>query len=596
MDEVARVREKIDLPSLISEYIPLKKMGRNFKALCPFHNEKTPSFVVSPERQIWHCFGCGKGGDCYTFLMEYEKLEFIEALRILARKAGVELSETDFVKQGTSQKEKIYKLNNLSSDFYHFVLTKHPLGKKALSYLYKRKISPKLIETFKIGYSPGRGYALSKFLIEKKKYKPSDLLESGLSFSKGGRIVDFFRDRIMFPIYDHRDNLVAFSGRILREERESAPPLAGSKYVNTRDTLAYHKGSMFFGLNLAKEEIKKNSRAIIVEGEFDVISCYSQGIKNVVAIKGTALTENQVSLLSRFAEKVTLCLDQDEAGFEAIKRSLAALEKKDLTTTIIDLGTFKDPDEAIKKDPLFFKKALKKDIGIYDFLIDSFLNKFDRQTGEGKKKITGNLLPFISLIDNEIVKEHYLKLLSLRLEVTFDSLLKELEKVLRKEAQIPEFPIGKDKKTRKEILEEYLTSLIIQGKNPKEMAALVFKNLSDYSFDTPSYKKILENLTAYLARNEKFDEKKFAKTLPKEILPLFDICFLFSLPKIEDDKKYQEEVEKVLDELKVLNIRNKIRSISQNLNQRQPKERLVLQKELDSLLKLLRAVNSASKL
>ena len=216
MDEVARIREKIDIVSLISEYIPLKKAGRNFKTTCPFHNEKTPSFVVSPERQIWHCFGCGKGGDCYTFLMDYENLEFLEALRILAKKAGIELSETDFVKKDTSKKEKIYSINKIASEFYHYVLTKHNAGKKALEYLTKvRGTDPRLIETFTIGFSPNKGDVLSKYLIEKKKYNTQDLIDAGLSFTRPGRIVDFFRGRLMFPLYDHRDNIVAFSGRVL---------------------------------------------------------------------------------------------------------------------------------------------------------------------------------------------------------------------------------------------------------------------------------------------------------------------------------------------------------------------------------------------
>jgi len=593
MDDVARVREKIDIASLISEYVPLKKAGRNFKAACPFHNEKTPSFVVSPERQIWHCFGCGKGGDCYTFLMDYENLEFLEALRILAKKAGIELSETDFVKKDTSKKEKIYSVNKISSDFYHYILTKHNAGKKALEYLTKvRKIDPRLIETFQIGFSPIQGDILSKYLIEKKKYKTQDLIEAGLSFTRPGRIVDFFRGRLMFPLFDHRDNIVAFSGRVLQDDG------AQSKYVNTRDTLVYHKGSMFFGLNLAKEEIKQKERAIIVEGEFDVISCYSAGIKNVIAIKGTALTENQVILISRFSQKVTLCLDRDEAGFEAIKRSLEALEKKGLTTTVVDLGEYKDPDEAIKKDPVFFKKAVSHDIGVYDFLISSFLKKYNKETGEGKKKITQNLLPFISKIDNEIIKEHYLKTLAKELDASLETLQKEMNKVGKKEPDNLSFANArKDKRGRKEILEEYLLSLILQSESVEDHFKLSNGILEDYEFELPSYKKIFENLKSYFINNPNFSIKLFAKSLPKETIALFDTRYILPLPKFEERDKYTQEIEKVVKELKVLDLKNKIKVIAQAINKKEKdkQEARGLQMQLSSLLKILQGLSQASK-
>jgi len=593
MDEVARVREKIDIVSLISEYVPLKKAGRNFKAVCPFHNEKTPSFVVSPERQIWHCFGCSKGGDVYTFLMDYENLEFLEALRILAKKTGIELSETDFVKKDTSKKEKTYSINKISSDFYHYILTKHNAGKKALEYLTKvRKIDPRLIETFLIGFSPIQGDILSEYLLEKKKYKTQDLIEAGLSFTREGRIVDFFRGRLMFPLFDHRDNIVAFSGRVLQDDS------AESKYVNTRDTLVYHKGSMFFGLNLAKEEIKQKERAIIVEGEFDVISCYSQGIKNVIAIKGTALTENQVILVSRFSQKITLCLDRDEAGFEAIKRSLEALEKKGLTTTVVDLGGYKDPDEAIKKDPVFFKKTLAHDIGVYDFLISSFLKKYNRKTGEDKKKITQNLLPFITQIDNEIIKEHYLKTLAKELDASLEALQKEMDKIGKKEPDNLSFAKAqKDKRGRKEILEEYLLSLILQSESVDGHFKLSSGILEDYEFELPPYKKIFESLKSYFKNNQNFSIKLFAKSLPKETIALFDACYILPLPKFEEEDKYTKELEKVAKELKVLDLKNKIKIIVQAINKKEKdkQETRGLQEQLSGLLKILRGLSLASK-
>ncbi|MCL6096929.1 MAG: DNA primase, partial [Patescibacteria group bacterium] len=422
MDQASEIREKIDIVSFISEYLPLKKAGRNFKANCPFHNEKSPSFMVSPERQIWHCFGCQKGGDAFSFLMEYENMEFPEALRVLAKKAGVQLKSFSYDNQAQSEKEKIYNLNRHALKFYQYVLLKHNLGKKALFYLKeKRHMTEKLIETFSLGFSPNSGSAVSNYLINKKGYKKQDLYLAGLAFETGGRTVDFFRGRIMFPLSDHRGNIVGFSARVLDEKQDT------SKYINTKETSVYHKGSLFFGLDIAKDEIKKSQQAILVEGEFDVIACFREGIRNTVAIKGTALTENQVALLSRFTPKVTLCLDMDEAGFEATKRSLPLIEKKGLTTTII-IPDGKDPDEAIQKNPGAFKKALKDDIGIYDFLIAKFLSLYDKTSSEGKGKIVEEIKPLLSAVENEVVKEHYIKKLSREIDTSIESIAKEIDK------------------------------------------------------------------------------------------------------------------------------------------------------------------------
>lgn len=587
MDEVARVREEIDIVALISEYLPLKKAGRNFKTNCPFHKEKTPSFIVSPERQIWHCFGCQKGGDCYTFLMDYENLEFIEALRILARKAGVELKESFFSKAETSKKERIYNLNRVAGEFYHYILTKHSAGKKALSYLLKkRRINFGLIETFRIGYSSSEGRALSNYLINKKRYSKQDVLDAGISFVREGKIVDFFRGRIIFPLFDQRDNIMGFSGRIMDDEGGAVP-----KYVNTKETVVYHKGNVFFGLNLAKDEIKKTGQAIIVEGEFDVISCFSIGIKNVIALKGTALTENQAALISRFASKVTLCLDQDEAGFEAIVRSLPSLEKKRLIATVILLGKFKDPDEAIKRDPLFFKRAVKNEIGAYDFLIDSFLKRFGNKTAEGKKRIGENILPLIGNIENQIVKEHYLKILSKVLDASFENLVLEMEKILTKGTSKKIDITAKTSRERREVLEEYLLSLILQSDDVKRAYEKSLLILSDYIFKLPSCQKIYASLLEYFKKFEKFDSQIFSEFIPEEIVLPFDTCYLFPIPKFKEPEKFERELENVGKELRFIFLKGKIKSLNSSLKEKnKEKDKEIIQKlqqELSDLISLL---------
>ncbi len=583
MDQVNQVREKIDIVSLISEYLSLKKAGRNFKAVCPFHNEKTPSFVISPERQIWHCFGCGKGGDAFTFLMEYENLEFPEALRILAKKAGVELKDYIFDKGNQGKKEKIYNLNEKAAKFYSYLLLNHSVGKKALDYLFeKRKMNKGLIETFSIGFSP-RISSLSNYLINKKKTEKKDLIEAGLSFEIRGRIIDFFKGRIMFPLKDHRGNIVGFSARTFEESSAADGP----KYINTKDTPVYHKGELFFGLDLAKEEIKKQNQVIVVEGEFDLISMVKEGIKNVVAIKGTALTENQAILLSRFCQKVTLCLDQDEAGFEAIKRSLAVLEKRGLTTTVILISNGKDPDEAIKNDPIEFKKAVKNEIGVYDYLISRTIAKNNKNKIEGKRNITDELLPILSQIENEIVKEHYLKLLSKEIEVSYESLIKQVQKIQSGKKEEGVFIKRKDKKIRKEILEEYFLSLVIQGKNQRQLFQSVNTILSNYSFQIPAIKRILDYLINYFKNIEEFDHKKFSSALPKELLPTFDACYIFPISDFENLKKYSEELEKVVKEMVLIDGKEKIKIISEKLKKAKQENNLEITEALEKELSLI---------
>ena len=581
MDQATEVREKIDIVSLISEYLPLKKAGRNFKTNCPFHNENTPSFVISPERQIWHCFGCGKGGDAFTFLMEYENMEFPEALRALAKKAGITIKETVFKKEEYSEKEKIFTINNLALKFYHYILTEHKIGKLALTYLLeKRKINKGIINTFELGFAPGGGSALSDYLVKKKGYKNRDLLIAGISFERNGKLYDFFRGRIIFPLFDHRGNATGFSARALSDDNQP-------KYLNTKETAVYHKGSMFFGLNGAKEEIKQKQDAIIVEGEFDMISLFMEGIKNVVAIKGTALTENQVNLLARFTPKVTLCLDQDNAGFEATRRSLEVIEKKGLTTAIITTKEGKDPDEAIKKNPAAFKKAIKESIGVYDYLTEKFVAKTNKDTAEGKKEITDNLLPLFVNIANEVVKEHYLKKLSSILDISLESLLKEVEKLQKKDLEDRIIIPTRDKRTRRETLEEYLLALIIQDEDPKKAIEDNKKALTEYKFETLSLQKILENLIAAFAKKEKLDLKVFSESLSKELIQAFDTCYLFPLPKFSD----AEEIKKVSKELFTLFLKAKINTLSLRIKTKEQAKAAEdvenLEKELTQLVSLL---------
>jgi len=574
MDQATQVREKIDIVSLISEYIPLKKMGRNFTTVCPFHSENSPSFVVSPERQIWHCFGCGKGGDAFSFLMEYENLEFVEALRILAKKAGVSLKVTSS-SFSASKKESIYSLNKIAAGYYNYVLTKHRVGGNALKYLLEnRGLNEKLINTFNIGFSPSGGDDLSNYLINKKKFRAGDLVEAGLSIQKGNRTIDFFRGRIMFPLIDHRGNIVGFSGRNIVDTD------FGPKYINTRDTLTYHKGSMFFGLDMAKEDIKKEGFSIVVEGEFDVISAFKEGIRNVVALKGTALTENQALLLSRFASKVALCFDQDSAGINAMTRSLPILEKRGLLISVVDLVD-KDPDEAIKSNPVDFKIAIKNQTEVYDFLIQKLSSENDITTAAGKKKITDEMLPLISTISNEIIKEHYLKKLSETIDISYDSILKQIDKrEVEKDERIVK---PSSKQNRREVLEEYLLGLILQGSDPKDLMIKSHDILIQYGFELPAIGKIFVEIISVINSKE-FEIKSVSNNLPNELLPVFDKSFLMPLPRFENAIKYEEEVIRVSKDIRIIYLKERIKEISRNLKNNDSEEEIEkLREEISSI-------------
>jgi DNA primase len=586
MDQVAQIRDKIDIVSLLSEYLTLKKAGRNFKALCPFHNEKTPSFVISPERQIWHCFGgCNKGGDVFQFLMDYEKVDFPEALRMLAKRAGIELINREYNAGETSKKERLYQINSLAKEFYHYVLTKHQAGKKALKYVKNRGIEPKVIESFALGFSPGTGDALVKYLVGKKRFEKEEVIEAGLAFQRGRDTVDFFRGRLMFPLIDHRDNVVGFAGRIM-DNNDTV-----SKYINTRETPVYHKGDQIYGLNITKDAIRRENQAIIVEGEFDVLTCFQNGVANVIAVKGTALTESQVNLLSRFTPKITFCFDADKAGQEAIKRSLVVVEKKGLTPTVIDIPGGKDPDESLKDNPALFKKAVKADVSVYDYLLEKALLSADTESAEGKKTVSDLMLPFVGQISNEIIKEHYLKKIADQLDTSYESILKEMERLRSKEVKTAVPTVEKAKRSKVELLEEYLLALIVQSQKPKAAIQKAISILSDSMTRDRAYHKIMDHLLIHFETVDQFDGKSFVLGLPSELVPTFDTSALFPLPEFDSEEKLLSEVEKTAQKLKTIYIQEKMKKLAQEIKQSEGEGKDIekLQKQYSDLASHLQA-------
>jgi len=562
MDQIEEVRSKIDIVQLISEYLPLQKSGRNFKALCPFHSEKAPSFMVSPERQIFKCFGCGAGGDVFGFLMRMERMEFGEALRTLAKRAGVVLTSyrptTD-----EAEKEKFYKINHLTSEFYHYLLISHPVGQKALSYLLNRGIKKESIELFKLGFAPALWEGLQKFLVGKRGYRDEDLLKLGLIVKQTSGFRDFFRDRIIFPLKDNRGNVVGFAGRVIGVWQEEQAAKIGPKYINTPESPLYHKSDLLYGLETTKNAIKSKNEAVVVEGELDLISSYQAGVENVVAIKGSALTETQCRLLKRFCENLILALDTDIAGDQAARRGIKTADSYGLAVKVAKIPEGKDPDELARKNPQLLRKTISEAIGVYDFLIESAFGRYNTQEAEGKKKIGQEILPVLAEIGNEIVKDYYIHLLANRLEVTGESILRQMAKVEVPVGETPRAVPGAEKpatKLRREILEEYLFALLFQDSQPESLLAPEVKRL----VSVPALRRIVEHLEKYFAgKTKKFTSEKFAKSLPNELLEIFNNFYLVDLDKqISDKAWFGREKEKTFNNLEEIDLREKIKNLS----------------------------------
>jgi len=553
-NQVEEVKRKIDIVEYIGSFITLKKSGRNFKALCPFHQEKTPSFYVSPDRQFWYCFGaCQEGGDVIKFLMKWENVTFVEALKELADKVGVRLTRLSFEDKTWQKKERLIGLNTLAAEFFDFILHKSRYGRKALEYLSSRTINPKTIKKFQLGYAPDSWDSLYKFLL-KKKYEVGEIFEDGLLVkSDRGSYYDRFRGRIIFPIKDPRGNIIAFSGRSLEKEVE------GAKYINTPETPLYHKRETLYGIDVVKDSIRKEGNAILVEGEFDMITPYEHGVENIVAIKGSAVTPEQLMFLKRYTNRITLALDADTAGQEAVKRGISQAENLEFEIGVVSFDFGKDPDEAVRNDPVRFKKVIKSPVPIYDFIIDISKKKNSGNDAFSKKKIGDEVVPYLASIKNPIVSSYYVKKLSNLLDVSESSIESLIRRVTRKKNQRQIFAKEKKSEVKEErelMIQRYLLSLVFQHDKPYDMCNAIFKVLSSSDFSTPSHSHLTEALLEYQRKHPAaFALQSFLKTLSPQLLPVFDELYLFASADL--DFKNQE-MKKLIKEVKKFSLKRKI--------------------------------------
>lgn len=424
MNEVDEVKQRLDVVDVVGGYIQLKPAGRNFKGLSPFKQEKTPSFMVSPEKGIWHDFSSGQGGDIFTFVQLMEGVDFREALEILARRAGVELKPRHGHGDTKDNKSRLYSAVDMAIDYYHATLAKN---KPALHYLLKeRGLSSATIKKYKLGYGPDSWEALSGFLM-KKGFKSEELLASGLASRKPGAktVYDIFRGRVIFPIYDTQGRAIGMSARVLDANAKAA------KYINTPQTPIYNKSSAIFGLVQAKEAIRGSDEVIVVEGNMDVIGLANAGICNVVAVSGTALTEQQLKVISRLTKNIKLAFDSDEAGLAATIRAIELAGVLEVRLSIIEYGKSgaKDPDELVKKDKAAWDLAVESAKYALDYLFDLSEVHYDLSTATGKRAASDFLLPIIKTLHDEIERDHYIKRLAKRLIVSEDSIRAKLGRV-----------------------------------------------------------------------------------------------------------------------------------------------------------------------
>lgn len=437
------ILSRINIVEVISEYIPLKKAGRNFRALCPFHHEKSPSFMVSPDRQIFHCFGCGESGNAFKFLMRYERMDFPEAVSLLARKAGIVLPESAKEDpRAVSLSTQLFKINELALGFYTGLLASAQ-GAAAKTYLLQRGLTEETIKSFRLGWAPDKWDALIEFL-RSKGVGLSLMEKAGLVLPKqNGGYYDRFRQRIIFPIFDIKSRVLGFGGRVMHSSDNQL-----AKYVNSPETPVYTKGRNLFGLNLAKEAIRQSDCAAVVEGYLDFIIPYQQGVQNLVASQGTALTEEQARLLKRYTRNVVMVYDADNAGQMAALRSLDIFIEESMEVKIVSLPQGFDPDTFVRqKGAQELKNMIENAEGLFDYKFRILKSRFNASTPEGKARISSEMLSTIGRFKDAVLKAEYLKILAQQLDVPEYSLREELGKFKDNRPQPADSPLVKKTET-----------------------------------------------------------------------------------------------------------------------------------------------------
>ncbi len=589
---IDEIKNRLDIVEVIQGYIRLQKAGANFRALCPFHSEKKPSLFVSPARQIWHCFGCAKGGNIFQFVMEIEGVEFGDALRILAQKAGVELKRQD--PKLKTERQRLYEIVELATKFFEKQLIDSKIGKDAEKYLLKRGVNEGSIKKWRLGYAPDTWQGLSDFLVS-RGYHREEIVKTGLAIKKentGGdsgeirenlrNTYDRFRGRIIFPIFDLNSQIVGFGSRIVNvEQRNHSSGFVSSeiaKYVNTPITLLYDKSRILYGLDKARVAIRRNDSCILVEGYIDAILSHQAGQENTAATSGTALTPYQLKILRRYSENLLTAFDMDIAGDTATKRGINLAQNQGFSVKVIVMPKGEDPADVISKDPKKWEKLIGKARAVVDFYFEtafsSVLDKGEDLTPEAKKEISKILLPILKRIPNKIEQSHWIQQLARRLQVKEEDIVEEMNKTSSQRIDAvqgdKEFTseIKKEPKSRKEMLEENIAAIVL--KHPEKLN-LIKPNIISY------FSSGIKEIVTALKKNP--DGNIEGKISP-DFMDLYNYLSLKS--EIEEIEDTDEEIKICSRELRFLEKKNKLNLLGQEVKRAEEKKDF---KKVNTLIK-----------
>lgn len=584
-DEILdEIRSRNDIVSTISQYMTLKRKGRNYFGLCPFHNEKSPSFSVSPDKQIFHCFGCGVGGDVINFVKKIENIGFLDSVRLLAEKSGIQLPNdiSKAEEENIKLKNRIYKINELAAKFYHENLYK-PTSKIAQDYIKKRKLNNATLKSFLMGYASNSSNELLRYLKE-QGFTEEELLASCLIGKSDRGYYDKFRNRLMIPIRDERGRFIAFGGRVLDDSKP--------KYINSPENIVYSKGRNLFGLNVAREGVHGPlKRLLIVEGYMDAISLYQRGITNVVASLGTALTDSQGRLLRRNTEQVILGYDADGAGQQAIIRGMEILKSMDIDIRILQISGAKDPDEYVLKfGPEKMVKAMDEAISAIEFKIKVLRANLDLNNVNDKVKFLTEIAKILSNVDNNIEREVYIDRISKVYEISKNAIVSEVDKLLyRSLAGVTKFEKSNI------VLKDTQDSKIDVATRKRE--GMVVYLLVDYT--KAAFDKIKNVVDLDLIKSEKnkkiigiLYEKIDLNNLPENIISLFededDINYVSGILsydfEISDVNKAIEDIEKVYYKEKLISLRNELILKLENNNDAEEADKKEIENELTNVI------------
>lgn len=528
MGVIDEVKQRLDIVEVIGEYVPLTKAGRTFRALCPFHSEKHPSFYVYPERQSWHCFGaCATGGDVFSFIMKKEGLDFGEVLHRLADRAGVTVPSRLEPEAGRDAKDRLYQVNEVAAQYYHRLLFDSPAAEKARQYLARRGLSSKSVDQFQLGFSLNSWDSLKQHLVE-RGYAEPELIGAGLlSSSDAGGSYDRFRDKLMFPIYDKGGRVTGFGARVLDD---SLP-----KYINSPQTPIFDKSGCLYGINLASAAIRQQDRVVIVEGYMDVISAYQNGFSNVVASMGTSITEKQMTTLKKLTRNIALALDADTAGEEAMLRGVGYENILGAEVKIVLLPEGKDPDDVIREDAGNWQSLLGQALPIIDYAFDRLTARLDLRTAGDAQLAFEKLLPIVDEINDPVRRGRYFQKLASLVGVTERS----LEGALKK-SRLSQSRRGAKAARQKPSLSETMRPLLSSPIEEYCLALLLrYPELRQNAQGLlPEYFGNTENREVFIAWQQAGDLVSLKERLPVAVHEYLDSLMNMSLPPTPVESRY----------------------------------------------------------